>query len=420
MIKKMLVCVDSKDRSAGGAGADHNKFYEVSFDDVTGMIHYRYGRINQTSTSGSKPGTQSSFEKLVKSKIKKGYVEVDVHQTDDSSSLLRDKRISKALTTDPQVEALVNELVAINKHDLFEGRFDINMDANGAVRTAFGILTSKTIDKAEDLLTQIMNGDKSKIKDYFVLIPHFIPVGATLSSVVRDWDDEKEAFETLKQSVLDYEANMEKEKKTVVSDDDIQSLFSSKLEPVTDAELSSIKAFYEQGKKSEHYAASKMTITNAFAIKYSDDDQAKFDKTAQEIGNVQQLWHGTSAQNVLNILRAGLFCPDEKDKVYGITGRMFGNGVYLSDQSTKALNYARGFWGQKNNSNKSFMFLTDTAMGRTYTPNDKKVYREDVPTKARAGGFQSISVKAGTYVQNNEMIVWNTDQIQLKYLVVFE
>ena len=27
------------------------------------------------------------------------------------------------------------------------------------------------------------------------------------------------------------------------------------------------------------------------------------------------------------------------------TGRMFGNGVYFSDQSTKALNYAYGYWG---------------------------------------------------------------------------
>ena len=55
------------------------------------------------------------------------------------------------------------------------------------------------------------------------------------------------------------------------------------------------------------------------------------------VGNVQELWHGTRAGNLLSILRAGFTIPPANAP--HVTGRMFGNGVYFSDQSTKSLNY---------------------------------------------------------------------------------
>ena len=37
---KTLVCVDSKDRSSGVNGSDHNKYYKASFD--VSIIRYEY------------------------------------------------------------------------------------------------------------------------------------------------------------------------------------------------------------------------------------------------------------------------------------------------------------------------------------------------------------------------------------------
>ena len=158
----------------------------------------------------------------------------------------------------------------------------------------------------------------------------------------------------------------------------------------------------------------------ALAIEYNDEEEAHYTAVQNKVGNVKQLWHGTTAQNVLNILRTGLFCPKSNDSRYGITGRMFGDGVYLSDQSTKALNYACGFWGHVSKGNATYMFLADTAMGNEYQPNNS-IARHQIPSNARQGGYDSIYITGGTQgVINNEMIVWNTEQIRLSYLVIFE
>ena len=61
------------------------------------------------------------------------------------------------------------------------------------------------------------------------------------------------------------------------------------------------------------------------------------------IRNEQELWHGTRAANLLSILRRGLYVPPTTGSTVQIAGRMFGDGVYLSAQSSKALNYSHGF-----------------------------------------------------------------------------
>ena len=419
METKMLVCVDSKDASAGGKGNDHNKFYKASFDGST--IYYEYGRIGGHVTKGSKPGTPSAYHKLIQSKIKKGYVEVDTHEEGSTIDVNKDKRVAQVLTQDPKVQQVLDELVNANTHDLFEGKLKVTMTTSGAVMTEIGVLTSKTIQKAQGLLDLIRQGDLSLIKDYFTLIPHVVPVGTPIGQIVKDWDDELRLFEQLKQSVLDYEASMDQRQQEKVGDEVFQDLFKLKLRQATDQELDHIRQLFQSTvNHKDHYNASKMRVVNALMIDYNEDETNAYQATRERVGNVQELWHGTTAQNVLNILRAGLFCPKDSDHRFGVTGRMFGNGIYQSDQSTKALNYARGGWGQANHASHSYMFLTDTALGNSFVPNQKHHSQSKIPKLARDGGYDSITVKGGTYVMNNEMIVWNTDQIQLKALVLFQ
>ncbi|WP_430326539.1 hypothetical protein, partial [Salmonella enterica] len=60
----------------------------------------------------------------------------------------------------------------------------------------------------------------------------------------------------------------------------------------------------------------------------------------KKVGNIKELWHGTRVGNVLSIMKGGFVIPPSNAS--HVTGRMFGNGVYFSDQSTKSLNYAYG------------------------------------------------------------------------------
>jgi poly [ADP-ribose] polymerase 2/3/4 len=91
---------------------------------------------------------------------------------------------------------------------------------------------------------------------------------------------------------------------------------------------------------------------------------------------------------------------------------MFGNGLYFSDQSTKSLNYSYGYWNGVREPN-CFMFIADVAMGNASTPSGPT--RNNPP--AGHDSYFAQANKSG--VQNNEMIVFRTSQVQLRWLIEF-
>jgi poly [ADP-ribose] polymerase len=138
-----------------------------------------------------------------------------------------------------------------------------------------------------------------------------------------------------------------------------------------------------------------------------------FDQEGKKVGDVRELWHGTRASNLLSILKAGFVIPPSNAP--HCTGRMFGNGVYFSDQSTKSLNYAYGYWGGGSRDETCYMFLCDVAMGKSYTP----LLRSAGLTLPKSG-TDSTFAKAGiSGVVNNEMIVYRTCQVNPTFLVEF-
>ena len=125
-----------------------------------------------------------------------------------------------------------------------------------------------------------------------------------------------------------------------------------------------------------------------------------------------ELWHGTRASNLLSILKGGLVIPSSSSS--HVTGRMFGDGLYFSDQSSKSLNYSYGYWGGGSRDNNCFMFMCKVKMGKYYVPRGS--YDGPFPRK----GHDSVYAKASrSGVRNNEMIVYSTDQANLVYLIEF-
>jgi poly [ADP-ribose] polymerase len=92
---------------------------------------------------------------------------------------------------------------------------------------------------------------------------------------------------------------------------------------------------------------------------------------------------------------------------------MFGNGLYFSDQSTKSLNYAYGYWGGGSRDNNCLMFLVDVRMGKYYVPRS---YNEHFPKAGHDSTFAKAN-KSGVY--NNEMIVYTLPQANLTHLIEF-
>ena len=138
-----------------------------------------------------------------------------------------------------------------------------------------------------------------------------------------------------------------------------------------------------------------------------------FNNKGKKVGNIKELFHGSKCSNVLSILRQGLIIPPSSANY--CTGRLAGDGCYGSDISSKALNYSTNFWTSGGSINRIFMFLCDFAMGKIYRSRGYGDY------KTPESGYDSTFMEGGKYgLHNNEMIVYNVDQVNLKYLLEFE
>jgi poly [ADP-ribose] polymerase len=152
-------------------------------------------------------------------------------------------------------------------------------------------------------------------------------------------------------------------------------------------------------------------MTRLYEVEVSEMKR-RFEAIAEKLGNVRNdLWHGTRASNLLSILKHGLIIPPPN--AAHCNGRMFGNGIYTSLQSTKALNYATDFWNRTGSSKRTFMFLCEVALGKVYKP---KAFGGSYPAR----GSNTTWVEPGHGgVLNHECIVYDNAQVNLCYLAEF-
>lgn len=146
-----------------------------------------------------------------------------------------------------------------------------------------------------------------------------------------------------------------------------------------------------------------------------DNDSAKLWHNT----NTALLFHGTRSVNVSGILREGLRLPKQLVGVV-ITGAMFGPGCYFADDWKKSAGYTSlggSYWSGGGGSVKgrdAFMFACDVVLGSPYVAPGCGGYTS--PPK----GHHSVYGKAGhSGVMNNEFIIYDGRQNQLRYLAEF-
>lgn len=422
---KMLIKTDG--------AQNNNKFYELKLEDDDQVIA-RYGRVGATGVTESKGYGEATFDKVLREKTskKKGYSEVDIVTSgEESKKTVMTGNIAEIAKRDitannPELAKLIDKLAQINRHQLLEasgGQIDI---VDGQVKTPLGLVSLDAIEKAKDLLIKLESRvEKNKqdddfitiLQNYLQLIPQKVPARRgwheNFFPKISTFEKQNDLLEQLEASVKDSIENQKlaaaskEEVKEVV---EIQKVFGYSLEILDDkATFDRINKFFKETSKSMH-VSSKLKLKRVYILK-NELAQTKFQKHVDKVGNVMELWHGTRAYNLLSILKTGLIIPKSNGS-YTITGRMFGDGLYFSDQSTKSLNYSQGYWSGSKEDN-CFMFLADVAMGKTYTPNR--------PTGQLPSGYDSMFAKANqSGVMNNEMIVYNIEKANLKFLCEFD
>lgn len=427
------------------AQENNNKFYRVVLDS-SGSVTKSWGRVGAHGATSVEHSGETGFDRIIREKTKKGYkptsivgnVEEKSSQNENLSHVA--KKVLAGVQGDPTIDDLIERLVAINKHEIMEnsgGLIKVNTD--GVITTPLGLIGQDSITSAGKLLKKIKKEKKDPaavvplLEEYLSLVPQKVPHKRGWQETFFEKDEsiqyQVDFLKQLKDSISWYED----QKKAVQSqepEDSIEEkyakLFRSKIGVLDNSskEFARIEKKYEASKNSMH-SASRLKLKRVFTLSDEEGD-AKYEEVLKSIGNEQELWHGTRAFNVLSILRKGLYVPPLSGTSIPIAGRMFGDGVYFSTQSTKSLMYSSGYWTNRYGSreNNCFMFLADVAMGREFKPS---YFHADSLQKAHHGTdrfgkpFNSIHIRPNTCgVINNEIIVWNTDAIRLRYICEFD
>lgn len=399
-------------------GNNSNKFYEVTMTD-NGAVSARWGRVGVTEKITPKGHGAGVYHATIASKTRKGYREVALvngaSAVSTSSNELATASRAQLAGDNPTLVKLVDRLVSINAHSIAGASGGKITIQDGQVVTALGAVTTDAVARARTLLTdmqaQASAPTSSKLGDYLTLIPQKVPSkrgwADDFFGTVTTFADQFSLLDQLEQSVSFATSQATA---TVPGD-----LFRYRLSVCEDkAELADLSSRFKGSANSRH-ASSGAKIVRVFTM--SDTRRAKqVAARSKAVGNVSSMWHGSRAANVLSILSSGLMVPPSSAR--HVTGRMFGDGVYLSRQSTKSLNYSRGgVWGGNTVDRQFFMFSADVAMGRSLTPNGTfRSFRSE-----RTGGvYDSINVEPGHLVRNHEAIVWDPDQITMRHLIEFK
>ncbi|VDL18528.1 unnamed protein product [Hymenolepis diminuta] len=149
--------------------------------------------------------------------------------------------------------------------------------------------------------------------------------------------------------------------------------------------------------------------------------------------NRMMLWHGSRRTNFAGILAQGLrIAPPEAP----VTGYMFGKGVYFSDVASKSANYCY----TSRNSTRGCLLLCDVALGKQevcfaakdsqlakkynsrkgvgkMSPNAQTYYKDPETGVVYPIGEPVASTGVKSDLLYNEYIVYDTTQIQQRYLV---
>jgi poly [ADP-ribose] polymerase len=362
--------------------------------------------------------------------LKNGYKQIEiaadvglgvVNKEVTSKIDIRKKAVQEIAGDDKQLNALVTMLVDRNTREITSNT-TLKIDSStGLFKTDAGVIvTAKVVDEARGILTNLktiaanragcLKKHDSLTCEYLMRIPTNIgrarPTFENVFPDQRSIDKQDQILDALVGS-LDILSKPQTDKDAPVKEE--KRIWSLTMKPVEDYEFDRVNRVFKSTYQQIHACArAGLKLSRVWNLSIHAMDEA-FDKDGKNVGSVQELWHGTRVGNLLSIFARGLIIPPWCD-----SGSMFGRSLYFSDQSTKSLNYAYGYWSGSGYDNTCYMLLNDVAMGKPYVPRGPHNF-----IKA-PDGFDSVFAKAGqSGVMNNEMMIYRPSQCKVKRLCEF-
>lgn len=381
------------------------KYFTAIFRDKTGIAWSE----RQTDTDFHKGKYQYVYMKYEDSKVKK--VKEDAMLEPEIMWLMK-------LIYDKDLYTTAADQYKINSRKLPLGSLAMRqLERARAILTKLSVLIASSEDCTEEIL--------ELSSQYYSVIP-------TTMSKLKPIDSK--AVVTNKLDALETLENLCYMGRNVDLDKFTQySKLECKLTHVTDSRTKMlIERYFSRNKGATHQHHYRLKIHDIYAID-KPMERARYAKW-DGLHNKQLLWHGTRLANAVGILTNGFKIFTSSGECAAISGKMFGNGIYFANISTKSAGYmgaASGSYG--------IMFLCEVALGnvydRTYAENIRQLpagkhsvrgvgqYQPDESDHVEHEGY-TIPIGEPQHSPSNlyydEYIVYNVSQIRMRYMVVFK
>lgn len=426
-------------------GNGNNKFYVLELHK-SGNKYRLYSRYGRTGAAGTEEEriphssweAENEYDRIIRSKEKKGYKQVAMAVTSMGSAVGNTKVLSDDVkkapavvksksSLDPELASFVNRLYSDAGQACIS---QLNVNTHASSKNPLGTLTGSQISGGRTILKEINSlltkkptliGSIHKeiveaSNEFYSMIPHEIPLRPR---------DEEGRKEHLKRYCLNNPNILDEKSDFLDILEDVEGLISGFESDDTDKKYEQIKCKYQlcskssddyqavvkyiQKSKSQHHHWS-IRVQNVW--KMESLAQAAYRSTMDKVGNIEPLFHGSRPGNILGICQKGLLLRPPGAYV---TGSMFGNGLYFADQSSKSTQYSTArFGGSSGNSNRFYLFVADVALGRIKEYEQAQMHLQKPPS-----GYDSVKGAKGRSLLHNEFIVYDIKQNQLQYIVEF-
>jgi poly [ADP-ribose] polymerase len=387
---------------------NNNKYYNL-FPEGD-RIRVEYGRIDATKTTTYYP--ISKFETQVKSKLKKGYVDV----TDLKKDLVEE--ISSANPESPYreienkaVKAIVEKLQSLAR-DTIRKNYTVKASA----------VTQDMVDAAQQIIDNLANssGNVNEFNENLLKLFTVIPrkMGNVRDYLANSNDDfakiiskEQDLLDVMRGQIyvkpeIEPTNTVEKKQQTILEE------LGLVMEEATKDDVALIKTLMNESADKFRKA---WRVTN---LKTQD----RFDKFVadNDIKDTRLLFHGSRSENFWSIIKTGLVLRPTNAV---ITGKMLGWGIYFAPKCQKSIGYTSlsGSYWAHGGSNVAYMALFEVAYGTPYDVYsfDSKYYSLDYNKLQQfCPGANCLHAHADRgMLRNDEIVVYKEEQLTIKYLI---
>ena len=368
---------------------NNNRYYKmIQNKDI---FDIEYGRVGAKPMKMKRP--MQLWNETYDKHIKDGYI--------DRTDLLSIQETGEYKTIeDPYTRQLIEFLISRSKEII-----------NECYSVSYTEVSSKMISEAQKIINNIglqqsMEAVNDLLKKLFVIIPRKMKnVSDYLIADMKQIGDvierEQELLDIMASQVDDLDNS--NDKKTILEANDL----SVKLVE-SDKEIDQIKS---------HMGEQKSHFIKAFRIKNKKTDE-NFLKWCKDNNisktDVHFYYHGSKNENYWGILKDG----QKLNPNTSVCGKMFGYGLYYVNKAKKSMNYTSisARW-RSGIENRGYLAVFKVAYKNPLHVSMFERWMTNIRSSKDINGHDAVFAHGGLSLINDEIVIYNENQVTLCYLI---